>query len=349
LKDFSLRRSKTGAAIAKLKNYVDNPAKETIGGYISQAITKLSAYVDIGMATVMSDTELPLNEIISKPYAIFCVVPDENRSRHPLAALFTSQLYKYLIHLAAMNEKKTGMQALPNDFYFFLDEFGNFPKMDCIQEMLSIGGGRKIWTCIVIQALGQLQAKYGKDTTSTLLNNLHLQLYMGAPELETNKFFSEFIGYKTVRKNSVSLSSADLAKELSGNTQMEKSALINPDELARLQAGEIVFKIFKDQPVKTRLIHFYDKELQEKGYFIAGRPNIQFNTKAFDRETAFYDLIERDNNYDNLNSTEEITAIENEFAATGALSDHAQENKNPTNKAKKQSTADFVQMLKKKV
>lgn len=347
LKDFSLRRSKTSAALAKLKNYVDNPAKETVGSYISQTITKLSSFVDIGMTTVMSDTELPLNDIAIKPYAIFCVVPDENRARHPLATLFTSQIYKYLIFLSNKNEKTGGIQALPNDFYFFLDEFGNFPKMDCIQEMLSIGGGRKIWTCIVIQALGQLHAKYGKDLTSTLLNNLHLMLYMGAPELETNKFFSEFIGYKTVRKNSVSLSSADITKELSGSTQMEKEALINPDELSRLQAGEIVFKIYKDQPVKTKLIHFYDKELQEKGFFVAGRPNIQFNVKSFNRDTSFYDLIERDNNFDNLNEINEIDELDENYLAEAAIAGNINTQRKQT--VKPESTIDFIQMLKKKI
>lgn len=351
LKDFALRRPKTSAAVAKLKNYVDNPAKETIGSYISQTITKLSSYVDIGMTTVMSDTELALNEISAKPYAIFCVVPDENRARHPLAALFASQIYKYLIHLASKNEKIIGVQALPNDFYFLLDEFGNFPRMDCIQEMLSIGAGRKIWTCIVIQALGQLHAKYGKEITSTLLNNLHLQLYMGAPELETNKFFSEFIGYRTVRKNSVSLTSADITKDLSGSTQMEKSALINPDELARLQPGEIVFKIFKDQPVKTKLVHFYDKEMQQKGYFVAGRPNIQFNSKPFNRDVAFYDLVDRDNNYDNLNNASEIEEITDEFLSSEPKLDIVSNNSSVTSgvNTTNQSTIDFINTIKKKI
>jgi type IV secretion system protein VirD4 len=300
LRDFCLRRPKTSPSIIKTQQYVDNAAKETIGSYISTTTTKLNVYVDSGMTHFMSDTELKLDEIAQKPTAIFCVVPDENRSRHPLATLITSQIYKYLIYLANKNAEIGGAQALPNDFYFILDEFGNFPKMPCVQEMLSIGGGRKIWTCIVIQAISQLYEKYRKDLTSTLLNNLSLQVYMGAPELETNKFFSEFFGSRTIRKNSVALSSADLTKDLQGNTQMEKEALINPDELSRLPFGEIVFKVYKDQPARTKLIPIFDKTLQEKGVFNVGKPNVTFIQNHVDKDSVFYDLTERDNKYDNI-------------------------------------------------
>ena len=170
---------------------------------------------------------------------------------------------------------------------------------------------------------------------------------MGAPELETNKFFSEFIGHRTVRKNSVSLSSADITKELAGSTQMERSALINPDELSRMQSGEIVFKIYGDQPVKTKLIHFYDRELQEKGYFVAGRPNILFNTKNFNRDAVFYDLLERDNHFDNLDEAEEIIGLaEEEFPEADV---DANINTQEKQKTETKSTVDFVQMLKKKL
>lgn len=299
-RDFALRRDKASLARQRLMQYVNNSAKETMGSFIITTTNKLNQYVDTGMTYLMSDNDLALDEISDKPYAIFCIVPDDNKSRHPLAVLFASQIYKYLIHLAKVEASKGKEQKLPNEFFFLLEEFGNFPKMECIEQMLSIGGGRKIWTCIVLQSLSQIRKTYGKEVAETILNNLQLQVYMGTTENETNKYYSDFFGSKTVKKNSLQLSSADLMKDVAGSTGAEKAMLILPDELMRLKQGEVVLKVFRHQPCRTFLLPIFDKELQQNKTFLIGAYHFNWVPKRLDKSKLFYDLTERDNRYDNI-------------------------------------------------
>lgn len=299
-RDFALRRDKTSLARQRLMQYVSNSAKETMGSFILTTTNKLNQYVDTGMTYLMSGNELVLDEISDKPYAIFCIVPDDNKSRHPLAVLFASQIYKYLIHLAKVEAAKGNEQKLPNSFFFLLEEFGNFPKMECIEQMLSIGGGRRIWTCIVLQSLSQIRKTYGKEAADTILNNLQLQLYMGTTELETCKYYSEFFGSYTAKKNNLQLSSADLMKDVAGSTSAEKVMLILPDELMKLAQGEIVLKVFRHNPCRTFLLPIFDKELQKNRTFQIGGVRFNWVHKKIDKEKLYYDLTERDNHYDNI-------------------------------------------------
>lgn len=304
-RDFALRRDKTSLARQRLMQYVSNSAKETMGSFILTTTNKLNQYVDTGMTYLMSGNELALDEISDKPYAIFCIVPDDNKSRHPLAVLFASQIYKYLIHLAKVEAAKGNEQKLPNSFFFLLEEFGNFPKMECIEQMLSIGGGRRIWTCIVLQSLSQIRKTYGKEAADTILNNLQLQLYMGTTELETCKYYSEFFGSYTAKKNNLQLSSADLMKDVAGSTSAEKVMLILPDELMKLAQGEIVLKVFRHNPCRTFLLPIFDKELQKNRTFQIGGVRFNWVHKKIDKEKLYYDLTERDNHYDNIEAMPE--------------------------------------------
>lgn len=304
-RDFALRRDKTSLARQRLMQYVSNSAKETMGSFILTTTNKLNQYVDTGMTYLMSGNELALDEISEKPYAIFCIVPDDNKSRHPLAVLFASQIYKYLIHLAKVEAGKGKEQKLPNSFFFLLEEFGNFPKMECIEQMLSIGGGRRIWTCIVLQSLSQIRKTYGKEAADTILNNLQLQLYMGTTELETCKYYSEFFGSYTAKKNNLQLSSADLSKDVAGSTSAEKVMLILPDELMKLAQGEIVLKVFRHNPCRTFLLPIFDKELQRNRTFQVGGVKFNWVHKKIDKAKLYYDLTERDNHYDNIEDAPE--------------------------------------------
>lgn len=301
-RDFALRRDKASLARQRLMQYVNSSAKETMGSFIITTTNKLNQYVDTGMTYLMSGNELALDEISAKPYAIFCIVPDDNKSRHPLAVLFASQIYKYLIHLAKVEASKGNKQQLPNTFYFLLEEFGNFPKMECIEQMLSIGGGRRIWTCLVLQSLSQIRKTYGKEAADTILNNLQLQIYMGTTELETCKYYSEFFGSYTAKKNNLQLSSADLTKDVSGSTSAEKVMLILPDELMKLQQGEIVLKVFRHNPCRTHLLPIFDKELQQNKTFITGSVHFDWVPKKIDKQKLFYDLTDRDNRYDGIDA-----------------------------------------------
>ena len=84
--------------------------------------------------------------------------------------------------------------------------------------------------------------------------------------------------------------------------EQKKAQLIMPDELTRLKLGEIVFKVFRDQPCRTFLQPIFDKDLQNNNTFKVGAYEINLKTNPPDNEKLFYDLTVRDDVYDQIHS-----------------------------------------------
>ena len=65
--------------------------------------------------------------------------------------MFISQLYKILVDIA---QKKGG--TLPRDTFFLLDEFGNLPKIEGFDAMITVARSRKIWFILILQSIQRL-------------------------------------------------------------------------------------------------------------------------------------------------------------------------------------------------
>ena len=107
------------------------------------------------------------------PNALFVIVPDERFTRHRFVTLFLTQTYKELVEKANRNlrKKDTDTAILKRRAYFILDEFGNLPKMENIEGMVTVGRSRGIRYLFVLQSFSQLTAKYGKDIGDIIKTN----------------------------------------------------------------------------------------------------------------------------------------------------------------------------------
>ncbi len=52
---------------------------------------------------------------------------------------------------------------LKRPFYFLLDEFGNLPKFNDFDKVISACGGRNIWFLLILQSYAQLDHIYKKE------------------------------------------------------------------------------------------------------------------------------------------------------------------------------------------
>ena len=93
--------------------------------------------------------------------------------RHRFVTLFLTQTYKELVEKANTNlrKKDTDTAILKRRAYFILDEFGNLPKMENIEGMVTVGRSRGIRYLFVLQSFSQLNAKYGKDIGDIIKTN----------------------------------------------------------------------------------------------------------------------------------------------------------------------------------
>ena len=61
--------------------------------------------------------------------------------------------------------------SLPRNVYFILDEFGNMPKIDKFDKMITVGRSRKIWFNMVVQSYAQLDNVYGQTISNIIKSN----------------------------------------------------------------------------------------------------------------------------------------------------------------------------------
>ncbi|MBQ3790705.1 MAG: type IV secretory system conjugative DNA transfer family protein, partial [Lachnospiraceae bacterium] len=152
LKDFFEGRDKLSKA-AGLSRQVLSAAKQTLSSYMSIALDKLSMFNDEGLCALTSATDIIPRTFADQPTALFLKIPDEKDTRHGLAAVFILCIYKALIKVASAREDL----SLPRNVYFLLDEFGNMPKIDKFDKMITVGRSRKIWFEMIVQSFAQLK------------------------------------------------------------------------------------------------------------------------------------------------------------------------------------------------
>ena len=98
--------------------------------------------------------------------AIFCVIPDNDKSYNFIVGLLYTQIFQELYYIA---DHKYGGR-LPVPVSFWMDEFANVALPDGFCEILSTMRSREISCNIIIQNLAQIKALF-KDTWETVTGN----------------------------------------------------------------------------------------------------------------------------------------------------------------------------------
>lgn len=98
--------------------------------------------------------------------ALFCVIPDSDKSYNFLIGMLYSQIFQELYYQADFNFGG----RLPIHVTFMLDEFSNVALPDDYCSLLSTMRSREISSIIIIQNLAQIKALF-KDTWETIPGN----------------------------------------------------------------------------------------------------------------------------------------------------------------------------------
>ena len=163
LKEYFMGRPKLSKSVG-LSRQVLSAADTTLSSYMSIAFDKLSMFNDEGLCSLTSATDIDPVQFAKEPTALFLKIPDEKDTRHALAAVFVLCIYKALIKVASAREDL----SLPRNVYFILDEFGNMPKIDKFDKMITVGRSRKIWFNMVVQSYAQLDNVYSQTIANII-------------------------------------------------------------------------------------------------------------------------------------------------------------------------------------
>ena len=285
LKDYFEGRSKLSQAYT-LSRQVLSAADTTLSSYMSITFDKLNMFNDRGLCGLTSATDVQAEKFAYEPTALFMKIPDEKDTRHGLAAVFILCMYKALIKVASAREDL----SLPRNVYFILDEFGNMPKIEKFDKMITVGRSRKIWFNMVVQSYSQLNNVYGEKVADIVKSNCGMKMFIGSNDIGTCEEFSKLCGNMTVRTTSTSASIAGKAGDMNVSSQTQVRPLIYPSELQMLNnkesTGNAIIVTFGNYPLKTKYTPSYLCP-----FYKMGRMDMdELRSHMFRADEVFYDL-----------------------------------------------------------
>ncbi len=188
--------------------------------------------------------ELHLDELGEKKVALFCCIPDSDKSLNYLVGMVYTQLIQTLYRQADRVHKG----RLPVPVHCLMDEFPNIalPK-DSFLSALATMRSRGIFCSIIVQNISQLKALY-KDSWESLIGLCDEFLYLGGNEQNTHKYVSELIGKETVDTTNHSRSRGR-GGSYSTSEQQAARDLLTPDEVRLLPDGKAVLFVRGERPV----------------------------------------------------------------------------------------------------
>ncbi|MDD3862650.1 MAG: type IV secretory system conjugative DNA transfer family protein [Clostridia bacterium] len=287
LRDYFGGRDKFSKVNALTSSVINN-APNTMRSYMGVLLSKIAIFQDGGICYATGYSDMKFDDFVSQPTVLFIKVPDEKESRHCIATMCISQLYKKLIDIAS---NSPGL-VLPRPVYFLLDEFANLPKIEKMDTIITVARGRKIYFELVVQSYMQLNNKYGKDVADTIRGNCNIQIYLGTDDQSTKEDFSKLCGDISLEMENVSVSKGDKKEGGSSSTkstQVVTRPLIGAYELGQLPYGTAIVKIFQVHPIKTGFTPYYEvpefdkSEISEE--YIKAQP--------FNEAEVFYDIRKR--------------------------------------------------------
>ena len=241
---------------------------------------RLAAFNLPSIATLTMTDELHLQELGERKIALFCCIPDSDKSLNYLVGMIYTQLIQTLYRQADRVHKG----RLPVPVHCLMDEYANIslPK-DTFLSALATMRSRAIFCSIIVQNMAQLKAMY-KDDWESLVGLCDEFLYLGGTEKETHKYVSELLG-----KETISTTSYNQSKGRSGsysiNHQQSGRDLMTPDEVRLLDNSKCILFIRGERPVI------------DLKYNLLKHPNIRYTE---DGGAAPYDYTAADNARDDL-------------------------------------------------
>ena len=212
---------------------------KTLTSYLGDVSQYISFLNDRGVQSLTAGNDIDFSHFDEEPNVLFIKIPDSKENRHKLVSLLLVQMYKALVDKAGANQHsgKTNAEELLRTTYFIMDEFGNLPRLNNLNGIITVGRSRKIFMALIVQSFEQLNDKYGKEVANIVKSNCNIKIFIQAGDSATNEEFSKLCGKKKIVRKSFSEN-----KDTSISASVEERPLITPYELQNLNdanAGKI--------------------------------------------------------------------------------------------------------------
>ncbi len=283
LKEYFYNRPKTSEARIRVSQVLDTTDR-TLQSYFTVIADAMAMFSDVSICSMTSNNKVNVRTFDNISTALFLKIPDERVGRYDIASAFFSITYKELVGKARANEGAT----LNRPVYFIIDEFGNLPPLNKLDNMLAVARSRKIFFLLVVQSYDQIEKVYGKTTAESIKANCNIEVFIGSKELGTLEAFSKKCGNYSVTSSSVS---SNRVGDYTGNMSTKERPVIYPSELAKLnnpplQMGNTIVIASGKLPLYARFTPIFKSKFFVAGEYVMKRAS----GKIFDVDENYYDI-----------------------------------------------------------
>ena len=242
-------------------------AGDTVRSIIISANSRLALLENPQILRILSKDDLHLEELgigvngdKHTRTALFCIIPDSDKSYNFIVGMLYTQLFQELYFQADF--KNDG--KLPIQVTLMMDEFANVALPDDFCSLLSTMRSRRISSIIIVQNLAQIKALF-KDTWETITGNCDTLVYLGGNEKSTHQYISEMLGKSTIDKRSTG-ETRGVHGSASRNYDVLGRELMTPDEVRNMSNKKcLIFTkgfnpIFDDKYIPFRHKNFSQTE-----------------------------------------------------------------------------------------
>jgi len=179
-------KNKPEYIISYMATALDN-AGNTMRSYCGVFDSSIQMWFQGHIFTLTTGNTIDLDTVGDKPFAIFLITRDYEKSDFAVAGLFVDWVYKQMIKKFEAGEKTRTL-------HFILDEFGNIPEIVDFGNKISTSRSRNIWFHLVVQSYKQIDEIYNPDKAYVIRDNCNAQIFLGAQNIDTKQIFSEQCG-----------------------------------------------------------------------------------------------------------------------------------------------------------
>ena len=238
-------------------------AGKTLKSILISVGVRLSAFNLPQIARLTYTDDLHLEEMGEKKVALFCCLPDSDKSLNYLVGMIYGQLIQTLYYVA--DRKYKG--RLPVPVHLLIDEAPNIAlPTDNFLPWLSTMRSRNIFCSYIAQNMAQIKALF-KEQWESLVGLCDEFLYLGGNEKETHKYVSELMGKETLDTNTYGHTKGRNGS-YSINDQQTGRELLTPDEVRMLDNRKCILFVRGERPMlddKYDLMHHPNIHLTEDG------------------------------------------------------------------------------------
>lgn len=202
--------------------------ERTRGSFFSNVSSLLRLVADPSISYLMSRQDHRLDAVGEQKTAVYLIIPDDDKTRHPLAALYIDQTYRALVEAA---NKNGGRLKIRTNMIF--DEFGNMPPLKDFDTKLTVSRSRGIRWTIFLQDFSQLDSAYSEKVANTIRGNCQNLVYLLTTDETTAKKISSQCGKYTVATEGSSYNVGKHNVSRGGSYGLTGRDLLTHDEILR--------------------------------------------------------------------------------------------------------------------